>query len=85
MLQGRIDIHHHVIPPVFLEAMANKGISQAAGAPLLKWTPEASIAVKEKSRTIVEKGSSLVLTISLIHSIKQTCSDKKPIWFGPKG
>jgi 6-methylsalicylate decarboxylase len=47
MLQGRIDIHHHVIPPAFLEAMANKGISQVAGAPLPKWTPEASIAVMD--------------------------------------
>ncbi len=47
MLQGRIDIHHHVIPPAFLEAMADKGISQVAGAPLPRWTPEASMAVMD--------------------------------------
>ncbi len=29
MLQGRIDIHHHVIPPAFIEAMTNEKLSRS--------------------------------------------------------
>src|SRR5512137_304466 len=47
ILQGRIDFHHHVIPPPFFETMAKKGISQVAGAPLPKRTPAASIALMD--------------------------------------
>ncbi|HBP4632906.1 TPA: amidohydrolase [Pseudomonas aeruginosa] len=45
--QGRIDVHHHVIPPAFVETMQAKGIEKVAGAPLPKWMPENSIAVMD--------------------------------------
>ncbi|KAB0499133.1 amidohydrolase family protein [Pseudomonas vancouverensis] len=45
--QGRIDVHHHIIPPAFVEAMDAKGLSKVAGAPLPKWTPEKSIEVMD--------------------------------------
>lgn len=45
--QGRIDVHHHVIPPAFVEAMQTKGIDKVAGAPLPKWAAEKSIAVMD--------------------------------------
>lgn len=45
--QGRIDVHHHVIPPAFVEAMQAKGIDKVAGALLPKWTAEKSIAVMD--------------------------------------
>src|SRR6218665_1707056 len=45
--QGRIDVHHHVIPPAFVATMQAKGIEKVAGAPLPKWTPEKSIAVMD--------------------------------------
>lgn len=45
--QGRIDVHHHVIPPAFVEAMQAKGITKVAGAPLPKWTAEKSIEVMD--------------------------------------
>lgn len=45
--QGRIDVHHHVIPPAFVETMQAKGIEKVAGAPLPKWVPENSIAVMD--------------------------------------
>ena len=41
--QGLIDVHHHLIPPVFRQAMARKGIHLVAGAPLPSWSPEKSI------------------------------------------
>lgn len=45
--QGRIDVHHHVIPPAFVEAMQAKGITKVAGALLPKWTAEKSIEVMD--------------------------------------
>lgn len=45
--QGRIDVHHHVIPPAFVATMQAKGIEKVAGAPLPKWAPEKSIAVMD--------------------------------------
>ncbi|MGU3468452.1 amidohydrolase family protein [Methylobacterium sp. C33D] len=40
---NRIDVHHHLIPPTFAEAVKEKGLSEVAGASLPHWTPEASI------------------------------------------
>lgn len=45
--QGRIDVHHHVIPPAFVEIMHSKGIHKVAGAPLPNWNAEKSIAVMD--------------------------------------
>lgn len=45
--QGRIDVHHHIIPPAFVEKMQAKGITKVAGAQLPKWTPEKSIEVMD--------------------------------------
>lgn len=45
--QGRIDVHHHVIPPPFVQAMADNGRTKVAGAPLPSWTPEKSIEVMD--------------------------------------
>ncbi|MGA4637646.1 amidohydrolase family protein [Pseudomonas solani] len=45
--QGRIDVHHHIIPPAFVETMQRKGLDKIAGAPLPHWTPEKSIEVMD--------------------------------------
>lgn len=44
---GRIDVHHHLIPPAFVHAMDRKGIREVAGAPLPGWSPEASLSVMD--------------------------------------
>lgn len=49
--QGRIDVHHHIVPPVFREAMLNKGIDKVAGAPLPVWTPAQSIDIMDQIGT----------------------------------
>lgn len=41
---NRIDVHHHLIPPAFTEAMRAKGLTEVAGAPLPHWTPAKSVA-----------------------------------------
>ncbi|MEG1708117.1 MAG: amidohydrolase family protein [Acinetobacter sp.] len=49
--QGRIDVHHHIVPPVFREAMLNKGITKVAGAPLPLWSPAQSIEIMNQIGT----------------------------------
>lgn len=49
--QGRIDVHHHIVPPVFREVMDRKGIHKVAGAPLPHWAPEDSIAIMDQIGT----------------------------------
>lgn len=38
----RIDVHHHLVPPVFRAAFARRGLEKVAGAPLPDWSPERS-------------------------------------------
>ncbi|WP_339508601.1 amidohydrolase family protein [Pseudomonas sp. RL_35y_Pfl2_P42] len=45
--QGRIDLHHHLVPPAYQEAIYSKGMERHAGALLPKWTPEKSIDVMD--------------------------------------
>lgn len=45
---GRIDVHHHVIPPAFVQAMTDHGMREIAGAPVPRWTPERSLAVMDE-------------------------------------
>lgn len=39
----RIDVHHHVIPPVFAKAMERAGQTFVAGAPLPSWSVQRSL------------------------------------------
>lgn len=45
--QGRIDVHHHIIPPAFVAVMAKQGLTMVAGAPLPAWSPQKSIEVMD--------------------------------------
>ncbi|MEL7940193.1 amidohydrolase family protein [Pseudomonas delhiensis] len=45
--QGRLDVHHHIIPPAFVAAMDKMGLTKVAGAPLPRWTPQKSIEVMD--------------------------------------
>jgi 6-methylsalicylate decarboxylase len=47
--QGRIDVHHHVIPPAFVQEMQRRGITEVASTPLPLWTPEKSIDVMDSN------------------------------------
>ncbi|WP_322048278.1 amidohydrolase family protein [Paraburkholderia sp. J67] len=40
---NRIDVHHHLIPPVFVKTMHDRGRDEVAGAKLPTWTAELSI------------------------------------------
>ncbi len=42
-----IDIHHHYLPPFYVEALSQSGHPAAAQASNLAWTPEKSLAMME--------------------------------------
>ncbi|MCP2292072.1 amidohydrolase family protein [Nocardia amikacinitolerans] len=43
MSSDRIDVHQHLIPPVYREALRARGIDAAGGRELPEWTPEAAL------------------------------------------
>ncbi len=47
--QGRIDVHHHIIPPAFVEEMNRRGLDKVAGASLPAWTPQHSIELMDNN------------------------------------
>ena len=45
--RGRIDVHHHLIPPAFTAAMEVRGLTEVASTPLPKWTVQQSLDVMD--------------------------------------
>lgn len=48
---GRIDVHHHIFTPAYIEELAKAGVVEAGGLPLAsmtRWTPEASLSVMDR-------------------------------------
>ncbi|MGH6830601.1 MAG: amidohydrolase family protein [Methylocella sp.] len=46
-MTGKIDVHHHLLPPAFMEVLGKRGITKFAGAEMPPWTPEKSLDVME--------------------------------------
>jgi len=44
---GRIDVHHHVIPPVVAKAMERHGVTRVGDAALPRWSVRASLRVMD--------------------------------------
>ena len=44
----RIDVHHHVLPPAYLEAIRRSGFDRTGGIRFPEWRPEDSLAVMER-------------------------------------
>ncbi|QRY77255.1 amidohydrolase [Pseudomonas sp. PDNC002] len=40
---GRIDVHHHILPPFYAEALRRQGLDRAAGVPLPEWSAQRSL------------------------------------------
>ncbi|MGI3131863.1 amidohydrolase family protein [Halopseudomonas pachastrellae] len=45
--QGLIDVHHHIIPPLYAEALRQHGLDLHAGMPLPKWSVEQALEVMD--------------------------------------
>ncbi|WP_407146682.1 amidohydrolase family protein [Bradyrhizobium sp. ORS 86] len=48
-MAGLIDIHHHIVPEPYANALSRKGVTKALGVPLPKWTLEAALDVMDKN------------------------------------
>ncbi len=48
MRQGRIDVHHHVLPAFFREAQTAGGYPGTAYRPFPDWSPETSLALMDR-------------------------------------
>lgn len=44
---GKIDVHHHMVPEFYAKALKKLGVDDAAGAQLPDWTPETSLALMD--------------------------------------
>ena len=43
----RIDVHQHLVPPLYREALARHGITEAGGRALPDWSPEAALELMD--------------------------------------
>jgi predicted TIM-barrel fold metal-dependent hydrolase len=42
---GRIDIHHHILPPFYARELHRQGLAEIAGVPAPQWSAERSLAL----------------------------------------
>ena len=43
----RIDVHHHLVPPLYRDALAKAGITEAGGRALPDWSPAAALELMD--------------------------------------
>ena len=43
MKNGYIDVHHHIIPDAYREALAEVGVRKSGGKSIGRWSPEMSL------------------------------------------
>lgn len=46
-MRSMIDVHHHVVPPFYVEAMAEAGVRKVATRAFPKWSPERSLRLMD--------------------------------------
>jgi len=49
MTSGRIDTHHHIVPPTYAAWLRRKGV-EAGGLPIPEWSVESAISLMDKYR-----------------------------------
>jgi 6-methylsalicylate decarboxylase len=47
-IDGRIDVHHHVLPPVYMDAIRTAGYDRTGGIRFPEWRPEDSLGVMDR-------------------------------------
>ncbi len=43
----RIDVHHHILPPVYIKALSSSGQDRSGGVSLPTWSQEAALALMD--------------------------------------
>ncbi len=49
MKTSRIDVHHHLLTPEYLEELASVGVVESGGIPFPSWTPEDSLGFLDRA------------------------------------
>lgn len=44
----RIDVHHHILPDVWVQALSRFGVGEAGGIPFPRWSPESALEVMDR-------------------------------------
>lgn len=45
----RIDVHHHLLAPQYLEELAQVGVVESGGIPFPRWTPEETLGFLDRA------------------------------------
>ena len=45
---GRIDVHHHIVPALYTEALARLGVGAGGGIPFPAWDPASALAMLDR-------------------------------------
>ena len=48
-VEDKIDVHHHIVPPVYTSSLAKIGITTANGMPFPEWDAQKSIAAMDRN------------------------------------
>ena len=48
----RIDVHHHILPPVYTSALAKIGITSSGGLPFPHWNAQKSLVFDRSGKTM---------------------------------
>jgi hypothetical protein len=54
MKTSRIDVHHHLLTPEYLEELASVGVVESGGIPFPSWTPEDSLGFLDRAEIQTE-------------------------------
>ena len=47
--QARIDVHHHIIPPMYRQWLSDNGIGSAGGTPIPEWSVEKALDLMDEA------------------------------------
>ncbi|HTO68354.1 MAG TPA: amidohydrolase family protein [Myxococcota bacterium] len=47
-MAGRIDTHHHIVPPSYVEWLAKLGVGAGAGVPFPRWSRESTLEMMDR-------------------------------------
>ncbi|MFY9531296.1 MAG: amidohydrolase family protein [Candidatus Acidiferrales bacterium] len=67
-MKGRIDVHHHLLPPFYVKVMEKE--VAASGRPVPSWTPDKSIEAMDRS------GIATAIVSPLLHLVQDSLSDQ---------
>lgn len=49
LVPHRIDVHHHILPPVYLSALAKMGVTSGGGVPFPNWNVQKDLDVMDRN------------------------------------